>query len=416
MMRFVTLLTLLLTMLSAHSADTRQQIFAPSFRTLQVAIDGHPEAQPVMISGTPDRLTVSFDELSDSRRNLRYTLTHCDAAWQPSQINPSDYIDGFNEATVPDGEFSRSTLTHYVHYTISIPDDGLRPTLPGNYLLTVFDESSPATPLLQARFSVCDPEMNITADVSPRTDVDYLASHQQLKVSVDASQARVSNPYTDLKVIIDQNSRPETEVTLTSPTSVRGRTAIYDHLPALIFDGCNEYRRMEIISTQWPGMGIDRVEHDRRQYIATVMTDTPRADSQYTYDSTQHGRFTIREYNSANSDTEADYILTRFTLCMPELPGHDIYIEGDITGRNAAAGEPMRYDRETGCYTAELLLKQGAYNYQYVARKKDTGATTTAPTEGNFHNTTNRYNIRVYYRRPGERFDRLAGVTTVEHQ
>lgn len=396
---------------------TEQGIFHPDFATLQVSNLRNPYGPPVIVDGSGDKLIVSFDEFSDEIRRMRCSLLHCNADWQPSGLVDSEFLDGFNEAEVTDGEFSRATLTHYVHYTIEIPSEKLRPLLPGNYLLRVYDEMFPDKILIQARFSICSHELRVVADVSSRTDIDFMQSHQQLQIEVDASQSLVNNLYTDLKVIVNQNYRPDTEVTLTAPSSVRGKTAIYAHRSELIFGGGNEYRRMEIISTSWPGMGVDRMTSEPNGYVAWLQTDIPRHDKQYEYDQTQAGRFTIREYNSTHSDTQAEYITTLFTLESPKLEGVEVYLEGDLTGRKLDESSRMEYDAHAGAYVKDIFLKQGAYNYQYVARSTSGDKTSsTSLTEGNFHDTDNVYTIYVYYRRPNERFDRLAGVTMVKRQ
>lgn len=396
--------------------NTRQGIFHPDFATLKVALDRDAMAPPVIMLGSADRITVSFDEFSDEIRRMRCSLVHCNADWQPSGLTESEYLNGFNEAVIDDGEFSRATLTHYVHYSVSVPSENLDPVLPGNYLLKVYDEMFPDKVLLQARFSVCTQEVRIFASLSPRTDIDYLQSHQQLSFDIETSQSLISNLYNDLKVTVMQNFRPETAVTLTSPSAVKGHTAVYSHVPELIFDGGNEYRRMETISTSWPGMGVERIESGANGYTAYLHTDKPRSNRRYEYDQTQAGRFTIREYNSSHSDTQAEYINTVFTLSSPRLNGTEVYLEGDLTDRMLKENSRMDYDPAAKAYVKELFLKQGAYNYQYVTRKIGENHLSTEITEGNFHETDNIYTIYVYYRRPSERFDRLAGMTMVRRK
>ncbi|MDE5672552.1 MAG: DUF5103 domain-containing protein, partial [Duncaniella sp.] len=62
----------------AEATDTSQAIFDPAFRSLKVTLDANEFAQPVITLGDPlSRLTVSFDELGDERRFMRYELIHC---------------------------------------------------------------------------------------------------------------------------------------------------------------------------------------------------------------------------------------------------------------------------------------------------------------------------------------------------
>ena len=156
-----------------------------------------------------------------------------------------------------------------------------------------------------------------------------------------------------------------------------------------------------------------------------------RADRSYLYDSTQRGRFKIDEYNSTDPDLGADYVMTHFTLDFPELTEGEIFVEGDLSLRGYSEFNRMKYDRSDGLYHLSMPLKQGSYNYQYVARPRagidadiniggnfrdggeNTGGNTMAAdasvVEGNHYETINEYGVYVYLRQPGSRYDRLIG-------
>ena len=95
---------------------------------------------------------------------------------------------------------------------------------------------------------------------------------------------------------------------------------------------------------------------------------------------------------------------------MPEQP-FDIFIDGDLTLRRFSPESRMVYNRATRRYEHTMLLKQGAYNYQYLAVPAGSMRGSAAPVEGNRYQTANQYLIKVYQRRPGSRYDRLVAVT-----
>lgn len=384
-------------------------------RAVQVTVGGDPMAIPVISLDNPsDRIVISFDELSDDRRYMRYELIHCDARWKPEGLVDSEFLDGFNVADVDDYAYSQATLVHYVHYRITIPNEQMRITAPGNYIVRVYPEDDPDETLLEARFSVCDFSMRVGATVSSRTDIDTNESHQQVDVTVDMRNVSVRDPFTDLTVVVTQNGRPDNEVILTQPLRVAGDKVYFEHQRPLIFQAGNEYRRFETVSTTYPGMNVEEIVYAAPIYNMVLATDYPRAATPYLYDQTQNGRFFIREYNAVDPDTEADYTLNHFRLEMPELQGYDIFIDGDLTGRRIDPSSRMVYNRATGAYEASLLLKQGSYNYQYLAVPSGSTRGSTAPVEGDFYPTVNEYTVKVYYRPPGTRYDRLVGVTTVK--
>lgn len=412
----VLILTLILT-LAAHGeqTDTRQGVMEGAFKTLQVRLGDDIFAPPVLNLANPgERIVISFDELAEERRYLRYSLVHCDASWQPEGLVDSEFLDSFNEGTVEDYDYSQATVVHYVHYTIALPNQQVRITQPGNYLVRVYDENDPDRTLLQARFGVCDFTAPVMATVSSRTDIDTNTSHQQLALQIDTRHLHVDDPFNDLRVVITQNGRPDNEVTLTTPQRINGDRVIYEHLRPLIFDAGNEYRRFETTSVDYPGLGVERVIHDAPVYNAELYTDSPRDKQSYLYDSTQQGRYVVRSVDTQESDTEADYVLTHFTLLMPPIAGADIFIDGDLTDRRMNPSSHMVYNHSTGAYEQSMLLKQGAYNYQYLVVPNGSDRGLTAPVEGDKYQTVNEYTIRVYHRPRGTRFDRLVGITTVK--
>lgn len=390
-------------------------IFDEAFHTLRTDVNGDYMAPPVLMLDSDDVLTISFDEITESNSYLRYSLLHCNANWTESSLVESEFLDGFNFGNVEDYEYSRLTSVHYVNYRISLPNDRFRFKISGNYLLRVYRDDDPDTTLLQVRFMVSESTTLVKADVLSVTDIDYNDAHQQVSVTVDATNAEVDDVFNDLTVYVSQNGRMDNEVMVRQPLRVSGKTAYYEHLRPLIFPAGNEYRRMETVSTTYPGMNIESVEYHEPYYHATVTTDYPRSSDKYIYDQTQSGRFFVREYNSPESDIEADYVVTHFTLDAPELPEKYIFLDGDFTTRRFDPQSLMTYNRATQRYEKTLLLKQGAYNYQYLAVDAGSGrhSASTSTIEGDYYQTRNEYLIKVYTRRRGERYDRLIGVTTV---
>lgn len=403
----------LLPALAAIAADTMTGIFDDSFRTLRLDVNGNYMVPPIIVLDSGDELTISFDELAESNSYLRYSLVHCNANWTESSLVESEYLDGFNFGDIDDYEYSQLAATHYINYRITLPNDRFRFKVSGNYLLRVYRDTEPDDILLQARFMVTEYSAIVDADVLTVTDIDYNDTHQQVSVTVDTTNAQVEDIFNDLMVYVSQNGRLDNEVMVRQPLRVSGKTAYYEHLRPLIFPAGNEYRRMETVSTTYPGMNIESVEYHHPFYHATVATDYPRSGGKYTYDSTQNGRFFVREYNSDRSDIEADYMVTHFTLDSPELPGMYIFIDGDMTQRRFDPQSMMTYNRATQRYENTMLLKQGAYNYQYLVVGKDSRSGATSTIEGDYYQTQNEYLVKVYNRRRGERYDRLIGTTLI---
>ena len=408
-------LTLLLLAASiiASATDTSTRIFDSSIRSLRACLDTDYYAPPIIELGGDDRVRVEFDDINVERRYMRYSLLHCDALWQPSQLVESDYVDGFNQADIDDYDFSSGTFEQYVHYGISLPNKDMPILLSGNYLLKVYPEDDPDQVLLQQRFCVVEKRVGVGITVSSRTDVDYNDTHQQLSITINASEYPINNPYSDLRVVVTQNQRTDNEAVVTQPLRVSGNTIVFDHDRRLIFPGGNEFRRFEMVTTNYAGMGVARYTYSHPYHHAILETDEPRSGDTYSYDRTQYGRFTIRESNAYDSNTQADYMITHFSLAMPRLAGGDVYVDGEFTQHRFASSNRMHYNPDTQCYELDLPLKQGAYNYQYLWMPNGMASAQAEKIEGDHYQTVNEYQVRAYYRVPGERYDRLIGYGTV---
>ncbi len=396
------------------AADTMTGVFDERIKSLQVSVDGDAFAPDVIVLGTPDRIRLEFDHLAEDREYFRYSLQHCDARWQPSGLVDSEFLDGFNEGRIEDYDYSRATTVHYVHYSLTIPNEEVAPTISGNYLLTVYKEDDPESPVLQCRFMVSEQTAPVQAFVTSRTDVDYNAAHQQLEICVDTERAGVEDIYNDLRVVVGQNGRLDSERALMHPLRTSGRKAYFEHVPELIFEAGNEYRRFETVSEYYPGLGVESIDFQDPYRHFYLYVDEQRSESSYVYDQTQHGRFFVRRQGASDSEVEADYGVVHFALDMPQLTdGSMIFLDGDFVNRRFDPESAMRYNPVSGRYERTMLLKQGAYNYQYLFVPPGAMRGYTANIEGDSYQTSNEYLVKVYHRPRGHRYDHLVGVTLI---
>lgn len=390
--------------------DTRSRVFDSRFRTLKTSLDGAFLSPPVMRLGTDDHIIINFDEIGEDNSYLQCRLVHCNADWQPSSLTEGEYLESFNFADIEDYAFSSNTFVHYVNYHIEIPNEHLRPTRSGNYLLQVYDPDSPDDVLLQTRFMVSENVAPISGFATSRTDRGHYSDWQQLEFRISTDGLDIRNPYTDLLVEVRQNGRDDSARILRAPSRLEGKTLIYSHQNELIWPASNEYRRFESISNLFPGINVDSVRWGGTNYQVYLREDLPRSDKGYEFDRTQHGRFIVREYNATDSNIGADYITVHFTLNSPLLDS-PVFIEGEFTGGLADSRYRMTYSPDRRVYEAAIPLKQGAYNYQYVTLNPSSGKLDPAPIEGNKYETENEYTVAVYHRPPGERADRLLNVS-----
>ena len=394
--------------LSDQPYETRS--FSDRFKTLRTQVEGRELFPPIIDLNTNEHITISFDEMTEEVSYLQYSLVHCNADWRPSALSDLEYLDGFNTNPIEEFDFSMTTFAHYVHYSLTLPNEDVQFKVSGNYVLLVYPENEPERVLLQVCFSVYENNILVAPSVTSRTDIDYNREHQQVSVTLNANNYRIQNPYNELKVSVTQNGRRDNEVTVNRPLRVQGSQIFFDHDRNLIFEAGNEFRRFEMVATRYAGLGVANIYHFDPYYHVELTPVKPRSESSYLYDQTQNGRFVIRQSGASDSDTEADYFVVHFTLDSDPIPGGKIYIDGELTNHLYSPYNEMVYNPQTEQYEKTLLLKQGSYNYQYLFLPDGTRTATAAPVEGNYYQTVNEYLVKVYHRAPGERYDRLIGI------
>ncbi|MFT3994504.1 MAG: DUF5103 domain-containing protein [Dysgonomonas sp.] len=392
----------------------RTQPVSPEIYTIQVNANGDWSRLPLINLNGNDYIQISFDRLSDNSFNrLRYRIILCDASWKANkEMSEIDYLDGFNDNLIDDYAPSINTSIEYTHFNVNVPNRDINFKLSGNYVMEVYEEDEPDKTLLTACFSVLSSQLNIGSSVSSITDIDSNKGHQQLSVTIHHPNLNIRDPYSDLKVFVQQNNRIDNERQLIKPSFIGGNKITYEHNRDLIFEGGNEYRRFETSSYRYNGMNVAHIEYNRPGYSMYITPDRVRADRAYSYDQDQNGRFIVRNKESNNQNTEADYFTTYFTLAVDEPLKESIYLNGNFTNNTFTDEYKMKYDLEKGEYQLSLLLKQGLYNYQYLTQTAP-NKYTPAIIEGNHYETENEYSIYVYYRPVGQRYDSLIGFTTI---
>lgn len=389
-------------------------VFSNQLKSLLLKVEGERISAPFIRLGDEQTLEVSFDMLNQIQGSYAYAVIHCDENWTPSALIPLEYMDGFQGMPIDDYAQAMTTTTQYVNYRLYLPNENIRFKVSGNYVLLVYPDGDPDRLVFTARFCVYESLVDVRPSAQGNTDISFNTEHQQVDFEIDCRNMRIEYPQTDLKINVYQNYRTDNMVRNVQPSVITDRKLTYHHNRALIFDGGNEYRRIEFLTHSYNGMGIERIRFFNPYYHADVATDRSRADGSYLYDEDQNGRFFINCASCNNPDTESDYYVVHFGYASERLPGGKLYLFGDFIQNRFDNSSLMEYNSQTGRYEKALLLKQGYYNYQYafVPDGKETGR--VQPTEGNYFQTENEYTVMVYYRPMGARYDRLIGLATAK--
>ena len=384
-------------------------IYVDGIASVQLISGDDQLSEPVAVLG--DKFHISFDDLNLEIRHLKYTFIHCTHDWQPSQLNPIEYIDGFMEEDITQYDHSFNTIEPYMHYQADFPNENISITKSGNYVLFVYDDS-PDNPILTRRFMVLEPvPAKISCDVYAAVDVNNRFSHQDVDFTVFTGGYNIRNPQQTVRATIQQNGRWDNAKFGLVYRSGVGQELHFDYIDGRnSFPGSSEFRTFDISTLRSNAdrvVGISFVNHHTHVY---VLQDDARPYVAYESRGHIHGRCYYRN-RDLNNDYSEDYVFTHFTLksSFPFTDG-DVYVFGELTDWQLLDDAKLHYNKEFDFWETELLLKQGVYNYQYVYVPRGTNDLIDATyVEGSHYQTNNIYYIYVYYQEEGSSYDRLIG-------
>jgi len=421
-------LALLTGMASSVGRAQSNKVYSPTIHTLQTIVNDDWLHDDVITLGTDDWVTISFDHLTHDYHRFIYKIVHCNADWTPSDLFEVDYMDGFNGQPIDDYDNSLNTTMLYTHYHFELPNDNIQFKVSGNYRVEIYldeeddeneeddeeeDEGSGVQdsglkPVAVACFRIVEPRMALNAVVTSNTDIDTNLSHQQVELTVDYRTGEVIDPVQEVKVYVYQNGRTDNCVYDIKPTYVSPGHLTYTHVKPLIFPAGNEYRRFEVINMHYATQGVDEISYFAPYYHATLLPDAPRRN--YSYDEDHDGRYLVRYNMAEDTDVEADYLFVHFRLDMPLLPGGSFYLTGEFAYNEFSPAYRLAYNSAAQAYEATVLLKQGAYDFMYLWVPDGSTTGHTAPAEGNFYEAENEYQVYVYHRPFGGRYDQLVAT------
>ena len=361
------------------------------------------------------QLWLQFDILGDEVEALRWSVRHCDADWRTDDLEPYDFIQGFESGTIDSYDFSFTTLEPYVHYSQTLPAKGSRFIHSGNYVLTVSLQDEPDSILLTRRFSVSEQSVKLTLETSLPYDGIMTDRRQEVNATVEAIPGvmgiMLNQQY--LRIIAQQNGRLDTRRELPF-TGYSGSALAYCNRPQNVFFGGNTFRFFDLSNLRTPMYNVQRVERFGGETFAIIAPCENRSRRHYTVDAALNGGMKINVWDRNNKALEADYVWVNLSL-PAETPmiGGSVHVVGALTDWRLDEASRMEYKPEYKAYTKRLLLKQGYYAYQLLYLPVRATEAETAQIEGDHRETPNHYTVSVYYRSPADRADRLLAVGKV---
>jgi hypothetical protein len=365
-------------------------------------------------SGTPiisinETLNLKFDDLTAAENDYYYEIEHYNFDWTPSKLSKNEYLEGFDNIRLFNFVNSFTTLQPYTHYELSFPNENTRGfKVSGNYMLKIFNSNKEL--LFSRKFIVFENLVNVDITLRRSRNLTYLDKKQVVNFEVGRDDFIFRNPEQTVNTVVVQNNDFNTAIYDLKPQFTQGNRLIYRYDEESSFWGGNEYLNFDNKDIRQGTLRIERVELDDL-YNSFLYPNFLRAGNVYTFYPDINGAFRINTIQGDDIDIESEYAKVHFTLQnSKDLENGEIHLYGRFNNYVLDDSTLMKpLESQPNILTNELLLKQGFYNYKYVFLDKN-GNFKEGFISGNHDVTENDYQVIVYYRDIGARFDRVIGT------
>ena len=351
-----------------------------------------------------ETIQFSFDELSLKKKNYYYIIDHYDFEWKLSDVNKSEYLDGFDDIKIKDISYSFNTLKSYTNYKFSIPNNQIRIKESGNYKVSIVNAYGEK--VTEKRFTVVDNKVPVQLGVSRTKDLENFQTAQKINFNVMCGNCSdLYNNYSEIKIIVRKNRNWNNFIEPKKPKYLNSEKAMYDDI---IFYGGNEFNNFDISQIKSNNYRIQSWNLSDI-YETFLVPDEFSENEKYDYNPDINGNFIIKTNYKENNSYEADYIRVFFELKKSNhSPEDEIYLIGSFNDYKLNNDYKLSFNSSINSFTGSFLFKQGFYNYKY-ASKNHLNINHLKNIENDFWQTENLYTVLIYFKKNYEKFFRVIG-------
>ncbi len=388
-----------------NSPMVEGQVLPPdNIKSIQVYRGSRKTAIPAIELGTDEFITLRFDEIDESSRMFRVRVRHRDADWSSSAVMRDFYLSGYREDIITRGSPSGVQDPDYVHYRYRFPNENMRVTMSGNYLLEIRDYES-SDVLFSVPFFVHEDAGSTRFSYEELFGLDdrYRVHHQPFVryrypdiVQLPTSDLRlffVQNRFWGRAREADQEDMSESGV---YRTYLSRREA---------FVGTYEFRPLDLRRYDSPRPEAVEIRTETVPPRVVLFRDVVNLD-------VNPPRRTPSPHGFPRDDERARYVDVRFELEIPDREKTDlpVYVYGPFNNWTINEENRMEYRESTDSWVGRAVMKEGRYDYKYAV--VEDGRIDDLRLDDSFASTEQEYTSLIYFRDPRYQADRLLNIQT----
>ncbi len=390
----------------SFNAQSYENIVPPDY------INGIQLFNPVTQNQSPfiqngEYFVLSFDDLNSTYQRYFYYIKHYDRNWESSDLFESEYTNGYFTDDIQNYKPSFNALQTYVHYELTFPNARMQPKLSGNYALYVYSQDK-KKPLFSVRFSVFENQVLLGVRETVFTKSNDKANQRLEVVAQSNGQFNLNDNIQQTSLTLLQNNDWNHQIADIEPQFTFNNRLEFNQIN-LVFEGGNEFYWFDTKNIETRALTTQNIAQDDLFYAFLFPNEI--YPTIYNYNPDVNGAFYVRRNDTGVervADTDGDYVHVNFALVTPLLKDTKIYVVGAFNQYARNTLNEMSYNTELGLYECDILLKQGYYNYQFVA--EDSKGNLNYALNGNFWETENLYTALLYFYDFRENYDRLIGL------
>lgn len=384
---------------------------AQTIRTIQLYPADDERRLPITSLRNGPQLTLEFDLMEAQGRPLTVRFLHANRHWE-EDLSPSRALESYTDDALVEYQSSRGTQVDYTHYTYRFPNDDIRFRTSGNYVLQVTERGRRDSVLFEQPFFVTEGEGTLDARLESFPVPGQQQPSRRPLAQFDPPASLQGDPFGYTACFV-RNGR-------LSDVRCEDRPRLASQ-PRLEFE-VDRRRAFAPVTADYTvdlgtlqgGGRIERTDRTSTPFRVLLEPDYARFSGGRP-DAMLNGQIVVRDVvtGRANPALTAEYVQTTFAFVPPnEQPvPRGLTVAGSFSEMNPARGAEMRWVAGRGRYEAEVLLKQGQYQYFYASEDAEL---TEELRRMQSLRRDNVYTTFVYYEDPSRGTDRLLQVGSLQ--